>query len=361
VLDTLLPKAKATGTKTGKGVSTVSIESPSAVPKSVVRQPEISKKPMKEQAPVQPRQDKISEPAVVMQAMNIIVEESGITMAELKNDIVFDDVGVDSLLSLAITGRFREELNIDVSSSVFMDYPTVGELKKLLGASSGSVEASEDSCKSSIIDSDASSDDESAATEITDLDENDNAEKSIGGNAEEMATINSIATVLSEEIGVTLEEVWKAPSLAELGLDSLLSLDILGRLREDLNIDLPTDIFFDADMAAIQKTLFGESSKPQTSDQLDVVAVPKPVINSPASVIIPPATSVVLQGRLRTARKILFLFPDHWSELPIYEATTRHEMWSSRLDCPVSSRDPPSTRTWAVLFRRLVRRWHLCL
>ncbi|PQE21599.1 polyketide synthetase protein [Rutstroemia sp. NJR-2017a WRK4] len=308
VLDTLLPKAKAAGAKTAKDVTTISTERSSAAPKSVVRQPEISKKPVKEQAPVQPRQAKLSEPPVVMQAMNIIVEESGISMDELKNDTVFDDVGVDSLLSLAITGRFREELNIDVSSSVFMDYPTVGELKKLLGGSSGSVEASEDSCKSSIIESSSSSDSGSAVTEITDLDEDDHAEKSTGGNAEEVATINAIATVLSEEIGVTLEEVWKAPSLAELGLDSLLSLDIIGRLREDLNIDLPSDIFMDADMAAIKKALFGESSTPQTSDQ--VAVVPKPVVNSPPSVALPPATSVVLQGRLRTARKILFLFPD---------------------------------------------------
>ncbi|KAM3073539.1 hypothetical protein ACMFMG_004567 [Clarireedia jacksonii] len=308
VLDTLLPKAKGTATKTGKDVSAVSTQHPIAPAKNVGLKPKTSQAPKKEQAPAQPRQEKLSEPIAVMQAMNIIVEESGISIAELKNDIVFDDVGVDSLLSLAITGRFREELNIDVSSSVFMDYPTVGELKKFLGAASGSVEVLEDSSKSSTIESGSSSDEDTAASDITDLDEDDSAPNPSGENTENMATIAAIANVLSEEIGVTLEEVWKAPSLAELGLDSLLSLDVLGRLREELNIDLPMDTFFDADMGAIQKKLFGDSSKPQPSEQLEITS--KPTAKPQPSVIIPPATSVVLQGRLRTARKILFLFPD---------------------------------------------------
>jgi len=79
------------------------------------------------------------DPFLIMQAMNIIAEETGITMAEMKNDVAFADVGVDSLLSLAVCGRLREELNMpDLSSTLFMEYSTVADLKRWLGATSSS-------------------------------------------------------------------------------------------------------------------------------------------------------------------------------------------------------------------------------
>jgi naphtho-gamma-pyrone polyketide synthase len=239
--------------------------------------------------------------------MNVISEETGITKAEMKNDLVFADVGVDSLLSLAISGRLREELNIDVSSTLFIEYPTVGDLKRSLGAASGPADASEDSSKNSTLGSGFSSDEDTAETssDFTNVDEDDKAQDSMHG---ERYPISGICTILADELGVKVEDVWNAQSLAELGLDSLMSLTMLGRLREELNIDLPMDFFFDADMITIRNKL--RDGSPGSKIPGPVTTASKPIIGARTADAIPAATSVLLQGNLTTARKVLFLFPD---------------------------------------------------
>ena len=71
--------------------------------------------------------------------MAIVSEESGISLTELTDDSNFADIGVDSLLSLVIDSRFLEELNIELEADfkLFVDCPTVKELRVFLGGSPG--------------------------------------------------------------------------------------------------------------------------------------------------------------------------------------------------------------------------------
>ncbi|KAK3938759.1 hypothetical protein QBC46DRAFT_439652 [Diplogelasinospora grovesii] len=73
-------------------------------------------------------------------ALKIISEESGVSIAELKPEAAFADLGVDSLLSLLCASRFREELGLHYESSIFLDNQTLGELEAFWkqGESSGS-------------------------------------------------------------------------------------------------------------------------------------------------------------------------------------------------------------------------------
>ena len=333
VLDLLLPNpTKGAATKTTKETTTVAsapvsapkktvaIAPPSASQKTVVSRPEAAPMPKKKQASMPPQQVTASEPFLIVQAMNVIAEESGIAIAELKNEIEFADVGVDSLLSLTICGRLREELNIDVSPTLFVDCPTVRDLKRSLGGISGSADTSEDSSPtpaSGFSCDDAASD---TSSEITNVDEEENAPETTG----EKYPISGICNILADEIGVKVEEVWSAPSLAELGLDSLMSLTTLGRLREELNVDLPMDIFVDADMKTVRKKLNGDSPEPKKSTPVTPATPVSPatkkaiVERTPAA--IPAASSVVLQGSLATARKVLFLFPDGSGSATSYAA-----------------------------------------
>ncbi|KAL5117793.1 fusarubin cluster-polyketide synthase [Pleosporales sp. CAS-2024a] len=65
--------------------------------------------------------------------LKIISEESGIDVADLDDDANLADCGVDSLLALIIASRFRNELDIELESeTIFLDHPTVGDLKKKL-------------------------------------------------------------------------------------------------------------------------------------------------------------------------------------------------------------------------------------
>jgi iron transport multicopper oxidase len=69
---------------------------------------------------------------LTVKALNIIATEIGVEPSELADAIQFSDLGVDSLMSLTISGRFREELDLEVHSTLFTDFPTIGDVKTFL-------------------------------------------------------------------------------------------------------------------------------------------------------------------------------------------------------------------------------------
>ena len=164
---------------------------------------------------------------LIAPALHIISDESGVAVADLTDDSVFSDIGVDSLLSLVIASRFREELFLEMAlESMFTDFPTVKHLKGFLGGG-----------LSDEIDS-------AASAQITDV-----ALKSMLLSDEESGSDSS-------SNGQTTRTKSTSPTLSE---DSCSEQDI---------------------------------------------AVKEP----PNS--IRPATSILLQGLLTNAQKTLFLFPD---------------------------------------------------
>nr|6FIK_C Chain C, Polyketide synthase [Cercospora nicotianae] len=69
-------------------------------------------------------------------ALKILSEESGLTDEELTDDTSFADVGVDSLMSLVITSRLRDELDIDFPDrALFEECQTIFDLRKRFSGS----------------------------------------------------------------------------------------------------------------------------------------------------------------------------------------------------------------------------------
>jgi iterative type I PKS product template protein len=50
-------------------------------------------------------------------------------LADLQDEASFASLGVDSLMSLVIAEKFREELGVTVGGSLFLEYPTIGDLR----------------------------------------------------------------------------------------------------------------------------------------------------------------------------------------------------------------------------------------
>ncbi len=59
----------------------------------------------------------------------LIAKEAGLDITELKDDAGFADLGVDSLMSLVITEKFKTTLDVVVGGSLFLDYPSIGDLR----------------------------------------------------------------------------------------------------------------------------------------------------------------------------------------------------------------------------------------
>jgi naphtho-gamma-pyrone polyketide synthase len=224
---------------------------------------------------------------IITRVTAIISEEIGIDPSELRAENEFAEYGIDSLLSLTISGRLREEVGLDLPTTLFAEYTTINELQSYI-----------DGSQNPPLSPGSSSEDTDVPTpEII-------PEQSME------RYIEVIHATISEETGIPIEEITASARLSELGMDSLLALTTMSKLSETLEMELPQSLFADNDtLYEVERTLdmkIKQSNVTRSPDLAKFEAVAQ--INE---VDLPPhATSVLLQGNPKTATKKLFLFPD---------------------------------------------------
>jgi len=278
-------------------------------------------------APV-PKRPESRAPSKILLAMQIISEESGVAVDDLTDASSFADMGIDSLLSLNIVARFREELELEIDyESIFLDFPTVRDLKGFL-APEGEEETRE------VVPQDNSQN--AKPTDAVPL-----SEPVAAADTDFLPSLQ----IISEESGVSVDDLTEDSSFADMGIDSLLSLVIVSRFREELGLEIDSDsIFLDCPtVGTLKEFITGVSSSDDQSTALsgsglslgkeqlssaasDVTHVedkdgdqstPLSISSSSSVVHIDKlcstprqATSVILQGLPVKCQKTLFLFPD---------------------------------------------------
>lgn len=237
---------------------------------------------------------------LVSRALTIIANETDLALSELQDECTFADLGIDSLLSLQIAGKFRENLDLNVSSSVFTENPTIGHLRKFLAANSSATPASSEV-------QEEADDSESTASTLETPSESDTTVSSINTD-----TTMLIRTTIAKEMGIALEEVSGSNDLLSLGMDSLMSICILGTLREQTKLDLPPNLFQDhPSVDAVEEYLNLKANPVQPPRNKVDTPTPAPKQNNARNTrSFPPAVSILMQGKPQTATKTLFLFPD---------------------------------------------------
>ena len=331
-------KAPAGGKPTEKAASPVQkmpspIEIPAPAPQAASKQK--AKKPAKAPKPAKAAPAQAATGGLADRAFDIIAQEVAVDHSELLDDIQWADLGVDSLMSLTISGKFREELDLEVESSLFTDYASVGTLRKYfagLGGSAPAAPAPPSDSSSTSSDSGSESDVESDESGITTPDAEDFPSKPQMSKATPIETvaeapgasdgadmIETIRQVIAQEMEMDLDEITETTDLSNLGMDSLMALTVLGKLREEYDIDLDPSILADnPSLGHLRKALGLDKPKaaPPQAQKHEIVAkapvVAAPAVAPPVDIIVqmPPATSVLLQGNPKTATQNLFLFPD---------------------------------------------------
>ncbi|KAJ5469957.1 hypothetical protein N7530_007314 [Penicillium desertorum] len=250
-------------------------------------------------------------PSLATRALAILAEEVGLSASEMTDDLNFADYGVDSLLSLTVTGRYREDMGLDLDSSVFVDNPTVKAFKTLL-SQMGPSESSDGSSSESDTSSAASTTDMSSPN-TSGLPTPANEKSMTHGLQGQNDSMRKITSILAEEIGVEPEELSGDANLGEMGLDSLMSLTVLGKIREDIDLDLPGEFFIENQTLDDIETTLDLKPKLAPAEPIRLperIPVQAPVVAPRTAVQHPPATSILLQGNPKTATQKLFLFPD---------------------------------------------------
>ncbi|OAK99816.1 ketoacyl-synt-domain-containing protein [Phaeosphaeriaceae sp. SRC1lsM3a] len=327
------PAGKASAGAPAKPVAKPAAKTLAAAPVKVQAAPVPvkSSKTVAKAAPKAVKMAKVTKRAsagVTAKVMKIVAQEIDVDMSELVEEAAFENLGVDSLLSLTISARFREELDMDISSSLFTDCPTVGELKKHFAQYDGGAVTVEDDDSSDTTD-DPSDDASTPYEHGTASTPASSAPSESGKDVYEASDVvvdgeASVARKLvAEEMGVDVSEITDDLDLTDIGMDSLMSLTILGSMREQTGRDLPADFLtVNVTIKDIENAL---GMRPKPKEQVKapsktVSKTPKKLpqlaeVNKRLEKVVditglPAANSVLLQGNPKTATKKFFLVPD---------------------------------------------------
>lgn len=293
-------------------------------------------------------------------AIVVIAEECEVDMGELVDDAEFDNLGVDSLLSLTISARLREELELTIPGNIFVDYPTIRVFREYLD-SLGTKDSQENCSTTSDADSDAAGPDTetndtatSTPTSISDDDDFDSMQTRTRTSYQE--DLSFVRMIISEAMGIDPSELTKESNLLEMGMDSLMTLNILSELREKTGIDLSATFLTEKKtIKDIEKGICLEQmgtgakvpshtimtrakllSTQSIKEKKAETAVRESEQMQVASSALPNAISVVLQGNVKTATKKLFLFPDGSGSATSYISigTVSPDVCVLGLNCP---------------------------
>lgn len=77
----------------------------------------------------EPAASGVSADSTAGKALQIIADEAALDLEDLDDEASVAGLGIDSLMSLVIAEKFREELGITVSGSLFLEFPTIKDLR----------------------------------------------------------------------------------------------------------------------------------------------------------------------------------------------------------------------------------------
>ncbi|CAK7230710.1 Type I Iterative PKS [Sporothrix bragantina] len=263
---------------------------------------------------------------VFSQILDIIASEVGINVSELTDDAWFADLGVDSLLAISITAKLSGLLECQLPATLFTKHLGVSQLRGYFAkkdVESNKVPVSPASVfpPGIISDNKASWATPPPSDQDSDDDENCSGTPSLAGTpassigqtpSPDAAKDHSTALfrkIIAAEVGVDPSEIEDDTPLADLGVDSLLSLSILGTIKAQTGRILPSSFLLDhATLNDIQNVLGGQS---HTSPQELAQAVAKAAsLGKKAVETTHTAEAILLQDGIVPSSPALFLLPD---------------------------------------------------
>ncbi|CAK7199161.1 Type I Iterative PKS [Sporothrix eucalyptigena] len=265
---------------------------------------------------------------VFSQVLGVIASEVGIDVSELTDDAWFADLGVDSLLAISITAKLGVLLGRQLPATLFTEYLGVNQLRGYfygkdkvdnwaappVNGSPPSIAEHNDASWTSPLPSDQGSDDDAnlsgapslVSTPASSIGHTPNPETAKGDSTE------LFRKIISTEVGVDPSEIENDTPLADLGVDSLLSLSILGSIKAQTGRVLPSSFLLDHPTLNDIQDVLGEQShtSPRELAQAVAKAATLSIPRQNNSSATHSAEAVLLQGSQSPGIPAVFLLPD---------------------------------------------------
>ncbi|KAB5547340.1 beta-ketoacyl synthase domain-containing protein [Coniochaeta sp. 2T2.1] len=293
--------------------STLPATTPKPAPVASTAPTTTSTRREKQRSPPQPKMD-----TQLSAVLALIADEVGTAVAELTDESTLDSLGVDSLLTVSITTRVKNELDIDLPATLMLGETTIADLRAALRGGGSDVDGSfnnndytDDESSDGTPPSTASASTTSsgtplpAATPITPP-----QESPLRG------LLDGFVGAVADETGTDAHLIEDHTLLSELGVDSLMSMSIISTVQERTGVELPASLLTDcATLAEVKKELMGIYGVPDgvvtpESSRSSHSPTPTPAPKQQLDINSFRSNVVLLQGNPRSGRPKLFLISE---------------------------------------------------
>ena len=259
-------------------------------------------KPKKEKKVIKPKAAAGEEVNVLDTLLAAIASETGTPVEDLTDDAVLGEIGIDSIMAIQISASVKGATGYDISATWGLEFPTIGalrvEFKDIMSApgegdgedvSDEEVEEeSEEEDYEMIADGDVDDPDEQ---DIESLDSN--AAPAVKNSVSGKNVLDTFLGAIANETGTPLDELTDEVVLTELGVDSIMAIQICGTVNQETGVELPPTFVFEyptvgdlrAEFAGMEaNSSVGSSSGDEVGDDTDVTDADEP---APAPVAAP--------------------------------------------------------------------------
>ncbi|KAF3481110.1 polyketide synthase [Arthroderma uncinatum] len=179
--------------------------------------------------------------------LEIIAQEISVSVSELTDEVDFESLGVDSILSISIIGNVQQAAGVQLPSTIFQSHGTVASLRAYVNTTSPQPLSSPSPPSSRV----ASNTNSNYAPTPATVD-----------SSNEIDLADQIILAVAAEMGMDVAELGYKSRFEELGLDSLMAIAILAAIKDTTGNVLSTGLFDDYPTVGDIRARFGNPEIP---------------------------------------------------------------------------------------------------
>lgn len=182
--------------------------------------------------------------------LSAIASETGTALEELTDDAVLGEIGIDSIMAIQISAAVKGATSYDISATWGLEFPTIGALREEFKDIMGTPSADDDDDDDEASDEEEEHDfevvgeeeyDDPVEQDIESLDDAPVHKPSSSGANVLETFLQAIAT----ETGTSLDELTDDAILTELGVDSIMAIQITTTLKNETGVEIPPTFVFE--------------------------------------------------------------------------------------------------------------------
>ncbi|KAK3380525.1 beta-ketoacyl synthase domain-containing protein [Lasiosphaeria ovina] len=232
----------------------------------------------------------------------LISKEIGTELDETEDSTTLEELGVDSLLTVSITTKLKAETGLELPTTLISGATSIAELREYFRAEG---EDANDEYIATPVDGEEDDNDDDRSWSITNDNDLPSPASADGVRGHTSSSLmDAILAAIAKETGATPGEIDQDTPFTDLGIDSLMSVAVIGAVKDQTGEELPTSLFSDCETLAEVRAALGEAlpSRPQKTF-------------NPAEYT---SKTTLLQGRPRSKGPILFLVTDGGGVAAVY-------------------------------------------